>query len=287
MSVPAKALQSIERRPEFADILREDEGFSTGEQGTAESAVNNWFDKLVQQSGLDITGPVLLGLCMFMAILFGGPVFLLLDMPLPALVFAIFGAVVPLVVASFFRSRRQSQIMEQLPLVAEEMARFARTGRNLEDAFTAVALDTPAPLGKELLTCVRRTEMGLDIASAVKDLPETTGVSTLAMLTSAISVNQETGGDLIQVLERLSAAVRDRLHFVSRQRSATISSRLVAGMMLLIPFFVIGFFVSRDVNYMNQLLSSESGRYSFWTGVVLQVLGALIVVRILRRTSRF
>ncbi|MGB0739418.1 MAG: type II secretion system F family protein, partial [Planctomycetaceae bacterium] len=163
----------------------------------------------------------------------------------------------------------------------------ARTGRNLEDAFTAVALDTPAPLGKELLTCVRRTEMGLDIASAVKDLPETTGVSTLAMLTSAISVNQETGGDLIQVLERLSAAVRDRLHFVSRQRSATISSRLVAGMMLLIPFFVIGFFVSRDVNYMNQLLSSESGRYSFWTGVVLQVLGALIVVRILRRTSRF
>lgn len=287
MSVPGKIPIQVERRPEFAEILREDSGFSSGNQNSTESAVNGWFDRLVMQSGLKVSGELLLSMCLFLGVSLGGPMLILFEMPLVAVVLGFAGMITPLALTSFFRFRRHSKILEQLPLVAEEMARFARTGRNLEGAFMAVAADTPAPLGEELLVCVRRSEMGLDLGASVRDLPERRGVNSLAMLTSAIAVNQETGGDLIQVLDRLATAVRDRLHFVARQRSATISSRLLAGMMLLVPFFIVGFFMTQDADYLNLLMASDSGRYSFWLGVILQILGAVVVLRILRRTSRF
>ena len=89
------------------------------------------------------------------------------------------------------------------------------------------------------------------------------------------------------VLERLATAVRDRLHFVSRQRSATIAARLGAVMMVFIPVLVMGFYLFRDPNYLNILLNSFWGRLSLWTGVSLQIVGCLLVVRILSRSARF
>lgn len=150
-----------------------------------------------------------------------------------------------------------------------------------------VAGDTPSPLGDELRVSARRMEMGIDVGSAVKDLASRTGVSTLMMFSSALSVHQDTGGDLISVLERLATAVRDRLHFLSRQRSATIASRMGAVMMVVIPVVVMGFYLFRDPNYLTNLLNSYWGRLSLWTAVVLQIVGCIMVYRILSRSARF
>jgi tight adherence protein B len=189
--------------------------------------------------------------------------------------------------ASIARSRRQKAIMEQLPGMADELSRCARSGRNLEHSFTLVAADTPSPLGDELRVSARRMEMGLDVGSAVKDLAARTGVTTLTMFTSALTVHQDTGGDLISVLERLATAVRDRLHFVARQRAATIASRMGAILMVVIPVLVMSFYLFRDPNYLTSLTGSFWGRLSLWTAIVFQVVGCLLVFRILSRSARF
>lgn len=274
-------------QPGFSGILKEDVRFSTGESAGPGEAVNGWFDRLMLQSGLRTAPSVWLLLCALTGMSLGGLLFVVTE-SLPTTIFGfLLGLAAPLALASYFRNRRQNQIMEQLPGMAEELARAARTGRNVEHSFRMVAADTPSPLGDELRLAVRRTEMGLDLGSAVRDLFERTGVSTLTMFSSAISVHQETGGDLIQVLERLAAAVRDRLHFVNRLKAATVASRLGAIMMLVIPPLVILFFtVTRD-NYLNELLSSFWGRLSLGIAITLQIVGAFFVFRILRRSSRF
>ncbi len=286
MIAPNPELRSIPRDVAFAGLLKEEIGFSEGTGGTAD-AVNGWFDSLMLQSGIQTAPSVWLGLCILSGIASGGLFFVLTDRLVMSSVTAALGLLLPIVYALVLRSRRQAQIMQQLPLMSEEMARFARTGRNVEHAFMMLAADTPSPLGNELRVSARRIEMGMDVGSACRDLVSRTGVTTLTMFTAALSVNQETGGDLIQVLERLSTAIRDRLHFVARQRAATISSRLGAVMMITVPVIVIGFYVARDPQYLDKLFASGWGRSSFWTAVALQVVGSLIVFRILSRTSRF
>jgi tight adherence protein B len=177
--------------------------------------------------------------------------------------------------------------MEQLPAMAEELARAAKPGRSVENAFRIVAADTAAPLGDELRLAARRSDMGLDLASAVRDLPERTGVMTMTMFTSAISLHQDTGGDLIQVLERLSTAVRDRLHFTARLRAATIASRLGTWLMVLVPVVVLLFYGLRDPGYFSQLLSSFWGRLSLGIAILLQATGCVLAWQILKRSARF
>lgn len=286
MIAPNPTLRTLERRPEFVGLLKENQTFSSGGEGVGES-VNGWFDELMVQSGIRTPPAVWLGLCALSGLAFGGAVYVVTEREVMAAIFGAIGLVVPVVVAMSVRARRQKAIMDQLPSMAEEMARCARSGRNLDHAFMVVASDTPSPLGDELRISARRMEMGIDIGSAVQDLASRTGVSTLTMLSSALAVHQDTGGDLISVLERLATAVRDRLHFVSRQRAATIASRMGATMMVIIPILVMSFYLFRDPNYMTNLLSSFWGRLSLWTAVILQVVGCLLVYRILSRSARF
>ncbi|MEY2727268.1 MAG: hypothetical protein RLZZ458_3135 [Planctomycetota bacterium] len=281
------ALKQIERRPEFAGLLREEEQFARGVGEGASEAVNGWYDRLMRQSGIRTSPGVWLGLCLVLSLALAGPLQFFLARPVVTAAGALLGLALPILLAMRLRSQRQAAVLVQLPPAAEELARFARSGRNLQQSFVLVAADTPAPLGDELRLSARRMEMGLEPAEAVRDMVDRTGVNALTMLTSAIAVNQETGGDLIVVLERLSTSVRDRLHFASRQRAATIASRLGAMMMVVVAFGVVGFYTFRDPNYLQSLFSSYWGRLSFWAGVVLQVVGSFLVYRILGRTAKF
>jgi len=280
-------LSAIERRPEFAGLLREDQQFARGDSEGIGESVNSWYDRLMLQSGLRVSPSLWLGLILFCGLAVGGAAFVATERLSVTTIFAAIGLVIPIVWAAVARSRRKNAIMTQLPGMADELARCARSGRNLEHSFMVVAFDTPSPLGEELRISARRMEMGIDVGSAVKDLSLRTGVSTLTMFSSALAVHQDTGGDLISVLERLATAVRDRLHFVSRQQAATIASRMGALMMVIVPVLVMGFYLFRDPDYLNNLLNSFWGRLSLWLGVILQIVGCLLVYRILSRSARF
>ena len=279
--------QAIQPQPEFRGILKRDVRFASGQDNSTSEAVNGWFDRLMLQSGIQTEPSVWLMLCLVSAVALGGFSFVATEAVLPTAFATFIGMLAPVLLATVLRSRRQKLIMEQLPAMAEEMARAARSGRNVESSFMLVAADTPAPLGNELKLAARRTEMGVDLGSAVRDLPERTGVPAITMLTSAIGVHQETGGDLVQVLERLATAVRDRLHFFNRLRAATIASRLGAIMMLIIPPLVMAFFLFRNPLHLEELTASFWGRLSLWTGITLQAVGAFFVFRILRKSARF
>ncbi len=287
MVAHAQAVRPLDRHPAFRGILKEDVRYAVGNDNSTSDAVNGWFDRLMLQSGIETPPSVWLSLCVITGLALGGAMFLLTEQFLLTAFAAVVGIALPLGLAMLLRSRRQKKIMELLPAAAEELSRAARTGRNVENSFLTVAADTPAPLGDELRLAARRTEMGIDLASAVRDLPERTGVATLTMLTSAIAVHQDTGGDLVQVLERMASSVRDRLHFSNRLRAATIASRLGATMMLIIPPLVVAFYVFRDPNYLQNLTSSYWGRLSLWLAIGLQIVGAILVYRILRKSARF
>lgn len=287
MIAPNNPLPTLERRREFAGLLRENQQFATGTGTGMSESVNGWFDRLMLQSGIR-TSPILwLGVCLLSALAFGGMAFVLTERPVPALFFTSAGLLLPVGITIGIRNRRQTAIMGQLPGMADELARSARAGRNLEQSLMLVAGDTPAPLGTELKLSVRRMEMGLDVASSVRDLADRTGVSTLTMFSSALALHQDTGGDLILVLERLATAVRDRLHFVARQRAATVASRWGAAMMILIPFVVMIIYTVWYPDYLARLTDSSAGRISLWLGTTGLLVGSFLVYRILARSARF
>lgn len=288
MATQISPAPQIRPLPEFAGILRQDERFSTG-TGTPTSTdeqINSWFDKLMIQSGLDMSPSMLLMLTVCCGILAGGVVFVIQENFLTAaLAFAI-GCVIPIGMVAFERSRRQKQMTEQLPAAIDELARAAKTGRSIEQCFAQVAYDTPAPLGSEFLLCSRKLDLGLGMRAALEGLPERTGLVSLNILAMALSVHQLSGGDLVSVLERLSHTIRERTQYLGRLRAATAASRATAVLMLVLPPAILAFFIFRDPEYFSKLMADTPARIITLIAIALDIVGIVWVLRILRSSER-
>lgn len=288
MATDSFTIPKIEPRQEFAGIIKDRETFAASnvEPGDASNEVNSWFDRLMVQSGANISPSIVVLLCMCTALLFGGMLFVIFENLLLTALTALIGFFVPVVVLLAMRSRRQAQIVDQMPPMVDELARAAKAGRSLPACLNLVSEDTPSPLGDEIRICSRKLAMGIPMAAALEELPERTGVNTLRILTTALNVHQLTGGDLVSVLERLSRTLRDRAQFLGRLRAATAASRATAILMLVLPLLILGFFVFREPDYFQRLMGSTWGWAATVTGIVLQIIGAVWVFRILSTTSK-
>lgn len=280
------ATQVIESRPEFAGILRRSENFGTGQNHNLDDRLNNWFDRTLLQSGLELSPVMLLMFSIFLGITLGGLVWVIQENLLGSAFAVMVGMAIPMVSVLFARSQRQKQIMDQLPEMVDELARAARTGRSIEQCFKLVADDTRDPLGYELRLCSRRLDLGIPLKEALVGLPERTGVVSLQILVMALSVHVSTGGDLVVVLERLAHTLRERLQYLGRLRAATAASRATAILMIVLPLCILGFYVFRDPTYVTTLLANPYGRGMTLIAFGLDVIGIVWVLRILHTSQQ-
>lgn len=286
MSTATSSTPIIEPSPLFAGILREQDHFASPDDVGVTADLNSAFDKLVLQSGVEMSATMLTLLCLSSCLVVAGSVFVLTDNLLLAGLAAGLGAVLPIIFTALIRGRRQKLIMEQMPPMVDELARAAKTGRSLEQCLEMVAHDTPSPLGDELRLCTRKQALGVGLPQALADLPLRTGIVSMNVFTMALTVHQQTGGDLVTVMDRLSRTIRDRIMFLARLRAATAASRAASILMIGLPPAIVAFFVWRDPNYFRDLFNSPWGRTMTLVAVVLQIIGASIVLRILKTTAR-
>ena len=89
-------VSTLERRPEFSDLLKEDHQYARGESGGVGESVNGWFDTLMIQSGIRTIPSIWLGLCVVSALTLGGLVFLLTERPILSSIAAAAGLLLPM-----------------------------------------------------------------------------------------------------------------------------------------------------------------------------------------------
>ena len=196
------------------------------------------------------------------------------------------GGALPLIWALVAQSSRRQKMLVQLPEMVDELARAARTGRSVEQCLMLVAHDTPAPLGDELKRCAGRLDLGIGMQGALADLPVRTGIVTTKILAMALTVHSVSGGDLISVLERLSRTIRGRMLYLARLRASTAASRATAVLMLVIPPLVMGFFMLRDPEYFTKLFAVKWGRIVTMIAAVLDIIGIVWVLRVLKNSQQ-
>ncbi len=272
--------------PEFGGILREQETYSTGDSNDVGNRINSWFDLLMIQSGIGLSPSMVLALSLCTGVALGGLVFVLQENPITTAIAAFIGFIAPVVIAVIMRSRRQSVMMNQMPPMIDELSRAAKTGRSLEACLQVVANDTPAPLGTELRRCTDRVAFGLPLPQALEELPIRTGLISTSVLATALGVHRETGGDLVHVLHRLSATIRDRIQFQGRLAAATAASRAVAIMMITLPLAILAFFIFRDPDYLQNLMNSTWASRLTILAIILQIIGSLWVMRVLASSKQ-
>jgi len=277
---------AIEPSSEFAGILKPQETYAVPERQDVGNRINGWFDQLMIQCGWGLSPAVVLALCLCTGVLAGGLAFVIQENLLTTSLAAFLGALAPIVAMVVTRSRRQSRMMSQMPGMLDELARAAKTGRSLEHCLYQVAEDTPLPLGGELQLCTRRLALGMPLDASLAEFSNRTGLVSASVFVTALIVHRQTGGDLVKVLERLALTIRDRIQFQGRLRAATAASRATALLMVVLPPAILAFFAFRDPSYLENLMNSAWGRIVTAMAFVLEFLGAIWVMAVLRSSQR-
>ena len=201
----------------------------------------------------------------------GAAAFLLLRNPFPAIIIALVGLVLPIVRLSVLRKMRQNKLRSQLPEAFDLMARVVRAGQTINQAILAVAEEFPRPISEEFSYCFEQQNLGLSPETAVRDLARRTGVLELRIFVTALIVQQQTGGNLAELIDKLSTMIRQRFRIMGQIRTLTSEGRLQAMILLALPFVMFLVLLVLNPTYEMQLIEHP---ILIYTTITLMSLGA-------------
>jgi tight adherence protein B len=167
------------------------------------------------------------------------------------------------------RKQRQKQLLAQLPDAYEMLARVLRSGQTVSQAMRAIADEFSSPLAEEFAYCWEQQNLGLTPESSLKELAKRTGVLEVKIFVVALTIHSSSGGNLSQLLNKLSMVIRDRQKMREKVMALTAEGRMQAYMMIGLPIALAGILSLMSPGYLVPLFDFKALIVGtlFWMGV--------------------
>jgi tight adherence protein B len=192
--------------------------------------------------------------------------------PVFAVVVPALGFVLPPFLFTRLRRQRRHRINRQLPDALRVMADAAKSGLALPQMIRLVAGQGQKPIAEEFGLVVHAMDLGNSVEDALKRVGDRLNLSNFDLMSTAIIVNRDRGGDIGQLLVRLADAIRAIADVEERIETETAAVRMSAKIMVgTIPLFAFALFLI-DPAGVAMLFSTAIG------AVVLVVIAALATV---------
>jgi tight adherence protein B len=147
----------------------------------------------------------------------------------------------PLIVLKFKRSRRQKAFGAQFPDALDIIVRSLRAGHPVPIAINMVAREMKDPIGSEFGIVSDEITYGADLETAMRNLYFRIGQDDLPLFVTAVGIQSSTGGNLGEILENLSAVIRQR--FKMRRKIRALASEGRASAMILSSLPILMFLI--------------------------------------------
>ncbi|MGZ9811323.1 type II secretion system F family protein [Pseudoroseicyclus sp. H15] len=121
--------------------------------------------------------------------------------------------------------KRMALIEEQLPDAVELMVRSLRVGHPFSSAINIVAKEVPDPLGSEMGVISDEAAYGRDMGETLKAMAERIDMQDLRFLAVAVTIQQQAGGNLAEILDGLAKVIRARFRLFRRVKAITAEAK--------------------------------------------------------------
>lgn len=141
----------------------------------------------------------------------------------------------PVIVLKFLRKRRHKLFGMQLPEALELITRSLKAGHPVPVAIAMVAREMPDPIGTEFGVVADEVTYGSDLVTALNTMFERVGHEDLPLFITAVSIQSASGGNLREILDGLSAVIRERGKLRRKIRAISTEGRMSAYILTAIP----------------------------------------------------
>ena len=160
------------------------------------------------------------------------------------------------------------------------LARSLRVGNALTISLEMMIPETTEPLRSEFLRVTRELAFGAPLDVALKQLLARVPLVEVRFLAAAILLQRETGGNLGEILDKLSLSVRERLRLKRQVNAASSQGRLTARVLSILPVVVFAMILVISPEYMHTMTHQPVGRAMLMAAVLAQFAGYLCMKKI-------
>lgn len=191
------------------------------------------------------------------------------------------GIAVPYLVMKRRARKRKEKMVEQLPDAMDYFARALRAGNPFVGALKAGSEETPAPLADELGATFDEMNFGIDFDEAMRNFANRTDAEEIRLFVTAVLVQKNTGGNLAQLMNRISDLLRERARTRGEIRIQAADMQSSAKVLIGLPFGIAGVMQLLNPEYLPVLLESELGLKLIFVQLCMIGVGWVIMQRMI------
>ncbi len=245
-------------------------------------AIGQRVDVLLERANLDIT----VGVFIFISLCCGSIVYIVLTVLDQAFLVAMLGGLMALASPNFYAAylarKRMRRFLEQLPDGLDMMSQSLQAGMGLTQALGYMCKEMPDPVGTEFSIFMEEMNLGLPVPDALTTFQHRVPFQEIRLLSTALLVNRDVGGNLSELLTRLGEVIRERFRIERQVKTLTAQNRLSAWVVCSLPPLLAVFMYFTGPDTFNQMFTEPIGQVMLITALVLEVIGIFVFRKLIR-----
>jgi tight adherence protein B len=215
------------------------------------------------------------------AIVTGTLVFLFTRIAIFALIAMAFGIVIPYVYVSWRRSRRFQAFETKFPEAIDLLARATRAGHTFSTALELIGSELAEPVAGEFRKLYEEQNFGMPIKDALLNLADRMPLIDVKFFATTIMLQRETGGNLAEILDKLSYVIRERFKILRQLRVYTAQGRMTMAILMALPPGLLCVLYFVNPTFLLPLFRDPIGHMFIVAAIVMQTTGFFIIRKII------
>jgi tight adherence protein B len=215
-------------------------------------------------------------LCGSVAAVLAGQVMIFPDIAKGALVIAF--AFAPYVYVLRARERRFRSLAAQFPDALDSLSRALKAGHPFSACIFMLAAEQPDPISSEMRRCYDQWKLGGIWDQTLDDLARRVPIPEVAIFSSAVKMQNKSGGKLNEVLGNISESMRERVALDDEIRAISAHGRMTGTVLTILPVFIFVMMMVVSPQYIHMLLG-----YSYGKDLIAAAVGCVMLAHFVIR----
>jgi tight adherence protein B len=170
----------------------------------------------------------------------------------------------------------EKQLGEALVLICNCL----RAGMTFQQAMSSIATEMPDPIAREFSRTVKEIHLGASVDTALDSMVKRVGSTDLMITISAIQIQRQVGGNLMEILENISMTIKDRIKIKEDIRVLTATGRSSGVIVGAIPLAIGGLLTLVNPAYIMTFFETRMGVIMLIVAGAMEAIGFLIIRKI-------
>jgi tight adherence protein B len=186
----------------------------------------------------------------------------------------------PFYIYRIIRKRRFKTFERQLPDALTMIAGALKAGASMNMALESLVKEQPAPLSQEFQLFLREQRIGVDFGRSLQNMEQRLPIPDFQMFASALRIAREIGGNLAEILERLSDTLRRKATMEGKIDALTSQGRMQGYVMTALPVLLGFLLYLLEPESMSKIFTTKEGWITLAVVITMEIVGYIFISKI-------